>query len=181
MSKAKGRISDQRPTRQRTSRRTGKPTAAHIRRTWRLRPSVIVISSQASGTDFGSEMKRLYRVLNGFDEGAAIAANRGMKPTAVSALDNVTVKRNHNDNSRSGQAVANSNKNLYWRLRRKPELGQSPHWLLTAARIQRLQDAGFVFSQVARQPYLKFHEWKERLQAYKDKVRHIYVYVWVSY
>ena len=34
----------------RTSRSVGSPTAAVMRRTWRLRPSLIVSSSQASGT-----------------------------------------------------------------------------------------------------------------------------------
>ena len=42
---------DQSPTRARISRKVGKLTAAVIRRTWRLRPSVIVSSSQLVGID----------------------------------------------------------------------------------------------------------------------------------
>ena len=42
--------SDQSPTCQRTSRRQGSPTWATMRRTCRLRPSVSVTRSQASGT-----------------------------------------------------------------------------------------------------------------------------------
>src|SRR5690606_20910904 len=41
---------DQSPMRTRTRRRVGRPTAAVMRRTWRLRPSRMVSSSQAVGT-----------------------------------------------------------------------------------------------------------------------------------
>ena len=46
-----------RPIPERTSRSVGWPTAAVMRRTWRLRPSVSVISSQAVGT-FSAEADR---------------------------------------------------------------------------------------------------------------------------
>ena len=41
---------DQSPIRTRTRRKVGNPTAAVMRRTWRLRPSQILSSNQLSGT-----------------------------------------------------------------------------------------------------------------------------------
>ena len=51
-------------------------------------------------------------------EGAVIAANRGMEPTAISMLDDATLKRNHHLSSRSARAVANSKKTERSELRR---------------------------------------------------------------
>jgi hypothetical protein len=62
-------------------------------------------------------------------------------------------------------------KNMYRRLRVKDQEnkpGRGPA-VLTAARIQRLHDLGFVFAQSEKSPYLKFHEWVERLKVFKEE------------
>ena len=56
--------------------------------------------------------------------------------------------------------------------------------ILTAARIQRLHDLGFVFAMTEKQPYLKFHEWVERLRDFKKTHGHCrgtYVFLWLIY
>ena len=74
-------------------------------------------------------------------------------------------------------------KNMYRRLRQddpnhqpskqQPRSGGGPSTtILTAARIQRLHDIGFVFAMTEKQPYLKFHEWVERLKAFQQDKGH---------
>ena len=47
--------------------------------------------------------------------GAAIAANRGVELTAISSLDDVTLKRSHLESSRSGRADGGQGEGLPWR------------------------------------------------------------------
>ena len=72
-------------------------------------------------------------------------------------------------------------KNMYRRIKAKDgnsnnhksnKPGPKGTVLLTPDRFQRLQDLGFVFCSTEKSPYLKFHEWVERLAAFKEEHGH---------